>query len=167
MEAYVDDMVIKSMDEEAIKANPAKIQALTSLKRPKSIKEVQSLNGKLAALNRFLSKCVKKSLPFFKMLKGCLEKKDFTWTREADKAFEEMKRAQILVDFLVETQEEDEETDFQNEEEKGRNTGWKLYTDGESSDDGFRAGLMIDSPEGMEFTYALKLEYTAINNEAE
>ncbi|GJV89979.1 reverse transcriptase domain-containing protein [Tanacetum coccineum] len=134
LEAYVDDMVIKSMDKtymmaniqetferlrkinmklnpkkcsfgmeegqflghvvskQGIKANSAKIQALTSLKRPKTIKEVQSLNEKLAALNRFLSKSAEKSLPFFKTLKGCLEKKDFTWTREADKAFEEMKR---------------------------------------------------------------------------
>ncbi|GKC30030.1 hypothetical protein Tco_1037324 [Tanacetum coccineum] len=98
MEAYVDDMVIKSMDEEGhttskqgIKANSAKNQALTSLKRPKTIKEVQSLNSKLADLDRFLSKIAEKCIPFFEMLKGCLEKKDFTWTREADKAFEEMK----------------------------------------------------------------------------
>ncbi|GJX02785.1 reverse transcriptase domain-containing protein [Tanacetum coccineum] len=37
METFVDDM--------GIKANPTKIQALTSLKRPKAIKEVQSLNA--------------------------------------------------------------------------------------------------------------------------
>ncbi|GJU77874.1 reverse transcriptase domain-containing protein [Tanacetum coccineum] len=53
----------------------------------------KSLNDKLAALNSFLSKSVEKSLPFFKRLKGCLEKKDFTWTREVNKAFEDMKRA--------------------------------------------------------------------------
>nr|GEX98159.1 reverse transcriptase domain-containing protein [Tanacetum cinerariifolium] len=53
---------------------------------------VQSLNGKLAALNRFLSKSTEKTLPFFKTLKGYMKKKDFTWTREAEKAFEEIKK---------------------------------------------------------------------------
>ncbi|GKA27754.1 reverse transcriptase domain-containing protein [Tanacetum coccineum] len=80
------------VSNQGIKANPTKIQALTSIKRTKTIKEVQSLNGKLACLNRFLSKSTEKSLPFFKTLEGCLEKKDFTWTREADKAFKEIKR---------------------------------------------------------------------------
>ncbi|GJZ77061.1 hypothetical protein Tco_0641733 [Tanacetum coccineum] len=32
-------------------------------------------------------------------------------------------RAQVLVDFLAETQEEDDEIDFQNQEEKGKNLG--------------------------------------------
>ncbi|GJZ89829.1 reverse transcriptase domain-containing protein [Tanacetum coccineum] len=184
-----------------IKSNPAKVQALTSLKRTKTIKEVQSLNGKLTALNRLLSKSAEKSLPFFKMLKGCLEKKDFTWKREADKAFEEMKRyieklptliapraarwaielreheiefkprnaikAQILANFLVETQEEDDEAAFQSQEDKGKNTGWKLYTNRASSSDGSGASLMIVRPKGMKFTYSLKFEFIATNNEAE
>nr|GEZ48966.1 reverse transcriptase domain-containing protein [Tanacetum cinerariifolium] len=46
----------------------------------------------IGALNRFLSKSAEKSLPFFKTLKGCLEKKDFPWIKEADKDFEEMKK---------------------------------------------------------------------------
>ncbi|GJR68286.1 reverse transcriptase domain-containing protein [Tanacetum coccineum] len=334
MEAYVDDMVIKSMDEtdmmadiretferlrkiimklnlekcsfgmeegqflghvvskQGIRANSTKIQALTSLKRPKTIKEVQSLNGKLAALNRFPSKSVEKSLPFFKTLKGCLDKKDFTWTRETDKTFEEMKRyikklptlvapeagenlivylaaskeciivvlmaergkdqrpiyfvsrllqgaelnypimeklvlalihvarrleryfqahnitvltnkpirlvlskpeksgrvarwaielgeheiefnprnavkAPILADFLAETKEEDEETDFKEKQQTEQTTKWKLYTDRVSSGDGYGAILTIVSPEGTEFTYALEFEFTATNNKAE
>ncbi|GJR17246.1 reverse transcriptase domain-containing protein [Tanacetum coccineum] len=311
MKAYVDEMVIKSMDEtdmmadiretferlqkinmklnpkkccfwmeegrflghvvskQSIKGNPTKIQALTSLKRPKTIKEVQSLNGKLAFLNKFLSKSAKKSFPFFKTLKGYLDKKDFTWTKEVDKAFEDLKRyieklptlvapkaeenlivylaaskecisavlmaergkdqrpiyfvsrvlqgaelnylimeklvlalihaarrlkiyfqarnimaiklgehaiefkprnavkAQILADFLAETKEEDEETDFKEKQQIDQTTRWKLYTDGASSCDGSRAGLMVVSPEGMEFTYALKFEFTSTNNKAE
>nr|GEZ38395.1 reverse transcriptase domain-containing protein [Tanacetum cinerariifolium] len=89
------------VSKQGIKANPAKIQALTSLKRPKTIKKVQSLNEKLTELNRFLSKSTEKSLPFFKTLKGCLEKKDFTWIREAVKAFEEMKRYIEMLPTLV------------------------------------------------------------------
>ncbi|GKE53800.1 reverse transcriptase domain-containing protein, partial [Tanacetum coccineum] len=76
-------------------------------------------------------------------------------------------KAQIFAKFLAETQEEDDETDFQNQDEKRKSTGWKLYTDRASSSDGSGAGLMIVSPEGMEFTYALKFEFTATNNEAE
>ncbi|GJZ87272.1 reverse transcriptase domain-containing protein, partial [Tanacetum coccineum] len=103
MEAYADDMVIKSMDEEdmlldiketfeRIKASPTKVQDITNLKQPKTIKEVQILNGKLTTLNRFLGKSAEKALPFFKTLKGCIKKKDLVWTKEADKAFEEMKK---------------------------------------------------------------------------
>ncbi|GJX37094.1 hypothetical protein Tco_0250397 [Tanacetum coccineum] len=55
-------------------------------------------------------------------------------------------KAQVLADFLVETQKEDEETDYQSQEDKTKNTGWKLYTDKTSSDDGSEAGLMIVSP---------------------
>ncbi|GJW10730.1 reverse transcriptase domain-containing protein [Tanacetum coccineum] len=82
----------RMLSKRGIHANPTKIQALTSIKRPRTIKEVQILNEKLAALKRFLSKSAEKSLPFFKILKGCREKKDFTWTREAYKAFEELKK---------------------------------------------------------------------------
>ncbi|GKC40748.1 reverse transcriptase domain-containing protein [Tanacetum coccineum] len=50
------------------------------------------LNGKLASLNRFLSKSAKKSLPFFKTLKECTKKSDFQWTMEAEVAFKQIKK---------------------------------------------------------------------------
>ncbi|GKD29836.1 hypothetical protein Tco_1240614, partial [Tanacetum coccineum] len=62
-------------------------------------------------------------------------------------------KAQILADFLAETQEEDDETDFQSQEEKGKSMRLKLYNDGASSSDGSESSLMIVSPEGMKFTY--------------
>nr|GEW93119.1 reverse transcriptase domain-containing protein [Tanacetum cinerariifolium] len=76
-------------------------------------------------------------------------------------------KAQILADFLAETQEEDDETDLPDLEKKKEHVGWKLYTDGASSKDSLGAELMIVSPEGMQFTYALKLEFKATNNKAE
>nr|GEW85893.1 hypothetical protein [Tanacetum cinerariifolium] len=58
---------------------------------PKStIKEVQSLNEKLASLNRFLSKSAEKSLPLCKTLKKCIKKSDFHWTAEAKQAFKQL-----------------------------------------------------------------------------
>ena len=53
---------------------------------PKNIKEVQSLNGKIAALNRFVLRATDKCLPFFRTLK-----KYFEWTAECQQAFEDLK----------------------------------------------------------------------------
>jgi hypothetical protein len=50
------------------------------------VKEVQSLTGRVAALNRFVSRATDKCLPFFKTLR-----KAFTWTNECQKSFEERK----------------------------------------------------------------------------
>ena len=51
------------------------------------VKEVRSLNGKIAALNRFVSKAMDKCLPFFRILR-----KSFEWTDECQKAFEDLKK---------------------------------------------------------------------------
>ncbi|XP_071708830.1 uncharacterized protein [Rutidosis leptorrhynchoides] len=59
---------------------------------PKTVKEVQSLTGKLAAFTRFLSKAAERQLPFFKTLKDYLKQKSFLWTSEAETAFQEMKK---------------------------------------------------------------------------
>ncbi|GJT75765.1 hypothetical protein Tco_1042490 [Tanacetum coccineum] len=65
-------------------------------------KEVEELRKEgILEEARFLSKSVEKSLPLFKTLKGCLDKKDFTWIREADKAFKEMKRYIDKLPILV------------------------------------------------------------------
>ena len=47
---------------------------------------MQSLTGRVAALNRFVSKVTDKCLPFFKTLK-----KAFAWTDECEVAFQELK----------------------------------------------------------------------------
>nr|GEY41764.1 reverse transcriptase domain-containing protein [Tanacetum cinerariifolium] len=44
---------------------------------------------------------------------------------------------------------------------------WKLYTDEASSFDGSRVGLMLISPRGKEYMYALRVEFETTNNEAE
>ena len=58
-------------------ANPNKIQAILDMKPPQNVKEVQSLTGRVATLNRFVSKATEKCLPFFRVLK-----KAFKWTDE-------------------------------------------------------------------------------------
>ncbi|XP_022843135.1 uncharacterized protein LOC111366655 [Olea europaea var. sylvestris] len=52
-------------------------------------KEVQSLNGQIAALSRFISRATDNSLPFFKVLK---QGKKFQWTDECEEAFQGLKK---------------------------------------------------------------------------
>ncbi|GKA12876.1 reverse transcriptase domain-containing protein [Tanacetum coccineum] len=44
---------------------------------------------------------------------------------------------------------------------------WKLYTDGASNDHGSGAGLTLIDLEGMEYCYALRLNFSNSNNDAE
>ena len=74
------------VSQRGIEANPDKIQAILNMEPLKNIKEVQSLTGRDAALNRFVSKATDKCLPFFKVLK-----KAFEWTDECQKAFQDLK----------------------------------------------------------------------------
>jgi hypothetical protein len=58
------------------------------MEEPKMKKDIQKLNGRVAALNRFISRSAERSLPFFKMLKG---KGAIEWGPEQSKAFAELK----------------------------------------------------------------------------
>ena len=53
---------------------------------PKNVKDVQSLKGRVATLNMFVSKVTNKCLLFYKTLK-----KAFKWTDECRKVFEKLK----------------------------------------------------------------------------
>uniref|UniRef100_A0A2N9I431 Uncharacterized protein n=1 Tax=Fagus sylvatica TaxID=28930 RepID=A0A2N9I431_FAGSY len=75
------------VSQRGIEANPDKIKAILEMQPPKSTKEVQRLTGRIAALNRFMSRSTDKCLPFFKTLK-----KAFEWTDECQQAFEELKK---------------------------------------------------------------------------
>ncbi|GJZ32222.1 reverse transcriptase domain-containing protein [Tanacetum coccineum] len=86
---------------EGIKPCPNKTEAVLQLLSPQIIKEVQSLNGKLASLNRFLSKSAGKSLLLFKTLKNCIKKSDFHWTLEAEQAFKQLKQHLSELPLLV------------------------------------------------------------------
>ena len=65
------------VSQKGIKANSNKIRAIIEMVPPKNVKEVQSLNGKVVKLNRFVSRVTDKYLLFFRMLK-----KSFEWTAE-------------------------------------------------------------------------------------
>jgi dsDNA-binding SOS-regulon protein len=71
-----------------IEANPEKISAITNMKAPTCIKDMQKLTGCMAAPNRFILKLGKRELPFFKLLK---HQEKFAWTPEADQAHAQLK----------------------------------------------------------------------------
>ncbi|GJW74190.1 reverse transcriptase domain-containing protein [Tanacetum coccineum] len=75
-------------------------------------------------------------------------------------------KGKILADFIVERPEE-KSPDTLMEAEEALLEHWILFTDGSSCTDGSGAGLILTNPEGMEFTYALRFRFDAINNEAE
>ena len=56
---------------------------------------MQSLNGKIAALNRFVLKATDKCLPFFRTLRKSIE-----WMDEYRKAFEELNKYLSSLPFL-------------------------------------------------------------------
>ncbi|GJU81539.1 reverse transcriptase domain-containing protein [Tanacetum coccineum] len=145
LEAYVDDMVIKSMTEkdmimdvaetfdnlkkvdmklnlkkcsfgvkegkflgymvtsEGIRANPKKTKAVADMQSPRTLKEMQSLSGKLAALNHFLSRSAERALPFFDTLKNITKenKDDFCWTEAEEQAFQELKKLIMELPMLT------------------------------------------------------------------
>ena len=61
------------VSQRGIEANLDKVKAIIEVKSPKSMKEVQNLTAKFAALNRFFSRAIDKCMPFFKVLKKAFQ----------------------------------------------------------------------------------------------
>nr|GEY59606.1 reverse transcriptase domain-containing protein [Tanacetum cinerariifolium] len=130
------------INPEGIKPCPDKTEAVLQLPSLRTIKEIQSLNGKLASLNRFISKSVEKSLPLFKTLKKTISAVFMT----------EKDTVQTAVHFVSQALQAPE-LNYTSME--------KLVLTLVC------AGMILTSLEGTEFTYALRFQFTASNNEAE
>ncbi|GKD79852.1 hypothetical protein Tco_1342473 [Tanacetum coccineum] len=143
---------------QGIKACPEKTEAVMKLQSPQTLKEAQSLNGKLASLNRFLSKSAEKSLPFFKTLKsqggskrsptsgkGLAAGRMLKWKFKLE-AFDityrprTSIRGQILADFIAEKPDE-EGPSMEVQVEETVPEPWVLSMDGSSCLEGSRGGI--------------------------
>nr|GEU47033.1 reverse transcriptase domain-containing protein [Tanacetum cinerariifolium] len=111
-----------------------KTAAVLQLPSPRTIKEVQSLNGKLA------------------------REHNITYRPRTSV------KGQILADFLIKMPDENPQAALMAETQQ---EPWTLFTNGSSCVDGSGAGLIQTNPEGIEFTYALRFQFAASNNEAE
>ena len=65
------------VSQRGVEVNPDKVRAIMEITPPINIKEVESLNDKIVALNRFFLRVTDKCLPFFRTLK-----KSFKWMVE-------------------------------------------------------------------------------------
>nr|GEV06772.1 reverse transcriptase domain-containing protein [Tanacetum cinerariifolium] len=170
LEAYVDDMVIKSKDEKMLLANIAEtfdnLKKINMKLNPKKFSfgveggKFLGLSGKLAALNHFLAKSAERSLPFFNTLKNITKenKHEYRWTKETEGAFQQMKNLVMDLPSLT------------PHWEKGnlvRILGSISRSHRASSPKGSEAGLVLLGPSGIEYTYALRLIFPSTNNEAE
>ena len=74
------------VSQRGIEVNSKKVRAIMELEPRRTVKEVQSLNGKVAALNKFVSRATDRCLPFFRTLK-----KSFEWTDKCQMTFNDLK----------------------------------------------------------------------------
>jgi hypothetical protein len=79
-----------------IEANPNKIEAILRMEPPNMKKGAQRLAGRLASLNRFISRSAERNMPFFEILKSA---EVFQWGPAQQRAFEELK--QYLIDLTT------------------------------------------------------------------
>ena len=71
-----------------IEASPEQIKAIIDLESPKSEKDVQKLTGRVAELNRFISRSSERCKVFYDTLKKNIK---FEWTVEHEAAFQQLK----------------------------------------------------------------------------
>jgi hypothetical protein len=67
-----------------IEANLDKVKALVEMQDPVSVKDLQKLTGRVAALNRFIPRDTERSLPFIQVLRSS---KNFQWFEIQKQAF--------------------------------------------------------------------------------
>ncbi|GJV29965.1 reverse transcriptase domain-containing protein [Tanacetum coccineum] len=162
--------------KQGIKADPSKVKAISDLQPPKSVSEIQSLDKKLAEINRYLSKGADKTLPFMRTLKNCTSGKMVQWTTEADKAFRRMKALLEALPIVT--------APVNGENLDSPNITWgraRIPRTGKAHtapricykkavkifSSSPHPGLTLINPEGKEYTYALRFEFKTTNNEAE
>jgi ribonuclease HI len=86
------------VSHQGIEANLEKIRAIEAMRPPSQIKDVQKLTGFMATLSRFISRLAERALPFFKLLR---KSGPFSWTEEAEQAFQELKQHLVSQPILV------------------------------------------------------------------
>ena len=72
-----------------IEASPEQIKAILDLKSPTNVKDIQRLTGRIAALNRFISRSSDKCKEFYDILK---KNKKFEWEDKHEEALQALKR---------------------------------------------------------------------------
>ena len=85
------------MSNRGIQVDPLKVEAIVNLPLPRSLRKLQSLQGKSNFLQRFIVNCAKITKGFMRMLK---QDTPFVWDETAQLAFEELKKALLSAPLL-------------------------------------------------------------------
>jgi len=72
----------------SIEANPEKCKAITEMRSPSGLKEIQRMIGRLTSLFRFVPKLAERTRPIIKLLKKTTK---FEWTDECEQNFLQLK----------------------------------------------------------------------------
>uniref|UniRef100_A0A2N9GBG3 RNA-directed DNA polymerase n=1 Tax=Fagus sylvatica TaxID=28930 RepID=A0A2N9GBG3_FAGSY len=168
-----------------IEANPDQIAALINLAEPRNIKQVQRLTGMIAALGRFISRSADKfrestqdQRPVFFVSKTMdeaelrylpLEKAALALLYAAKKLphYFQSSTVTVLSDLPLKML-------LQRSDFTGRITRWGVYLGSlgveykpRTAIKGTGAGIVLISPEGLVLEQAVRLKFSASNNEAE
>ncbi|XP_071739243.1 uncharacterized protein [Rutidosis leptorrhynchoides] len=76
-------------------------------------------------------------------------------------------KGQVLADYLAETAGDIEVSHDSKEIPPPPEQLWEMHTDGACGPEGAGAGIVLKSPEGVEYTFALRFSFPVTNNEAE
>ncbi|KAJ9555927.1 hypothetical protein OSB04_010541 [Centaurea solstitialis] len=85
-----------------IEASPEQIKAILEIQSPRNVKEVQKLTGRVAALNRFISRSSDKCHLFYNVLR---KNYGFNWTEAHEKALQELKQYMMSPPLLTKPNE--------------------------------------------------------------
>ncbi|KAL0455884.1 UNVERIFIED_CONTAM: Retrovirus-related Pol polyprotein from transposon gypsy [Sesamum latifolium] len=132
------------VSERGIEANPEKIEAISRLQSPRTLKEVQKLMGHIMTRPDASGRLVK----------WAVELGEYDVEYQSRTAI----KAQVLADFVVEFAGE------QVQEEKG---GWLLHVDRSSNANNGGVDVLLQGPDGIEIEVAARLSFAATNNKAE
>ena len=80
------------LTQQGIEADPLQVKAIQNMSFPKSLKELQTLTGCIAALRRFIPQSSKRTLPLHESIKQALKSNTFVWSPECEEAFTEIKQ---------------------------------------------------------------------------
>ncbi|XP_024016328.1 uncharacterized protein LOC112089807 [Eutrema salsugineum] len=75
--------------QRGIEANPKQIASILELPSPTTKREVQRLTGRIAVLNRFISRSTDKCLLFYTLIRG---NKHLEWNQKCEEAFTKIKK---------------------------------------------------------------------------
>ncbi|GJW86369.1 hypothetical protein Tco_0161709 [Tanacetum coccineum] len=176
---------------EGIRANPKKTKAMMDMPSPSNLKQMESLSGKPAALNRFLSNAAKRAIPS-KLLMLTTPIKDeelMVYLSAANEVGVEINYApmekigrsistcskkveEILSGSHNQEGSTSEALEMTGNKKENKATvpedkaeTWKRYTDRASNEHGLGTCLILIDPNRVEYSCALRLHFDNSNND--